>query len=237
MIPSLLLGGLGRFRAPPPGAPTTMPTFVGVSGLTGSISTVNSSWPTHVAGDTGTIFVQSSNEAPGAISGWTQQGQLGTGTPGAAGSVMLTIYTRTAASSSEPTVTVPDSGNHTIAAMLVIRGCDPSTPVDVVATASGATSGTIALPSVTTTGPNRLVVHAVADSLDQGGRTSYSGWANAGLASVTERIDNSGSSGTGGAIAAATGECAIAGAIGAGSVAYSGAAANYVAITLAFKPA
>lgn len=214
-----------------------IPTFVGASGLTGSTSTTNSTWPTHVAGDTAVLFVHSSNEAPGAISGWTQQAQLGTGTPATAGAVMLTIYTRTAASSSEPTVTVPDSGDHTIVAMLVLRGCDPAVPVDVVATASGATSGTIALPSVTTTGPNRLVVHAIADSLDLSGRTSYSGWANAGLASVTERMDNSGSSGTGGAIAAATGERAVAGATGAGSVSYSAAAANYIAITLAFKPA
>lgn len=212
-----------------------MPTFVASNGITGGVSTVNSSWPTHVAGDTAVLFVQSSNEAPGAISGCTQQAQLGTGTPGAAGSVMLTIYTRTAASSSEPTITVPDSGNHTLVMMMVLRGCDPSAPVDVVATASGATSATIALPSVTTTGPERLVVHAVADSLDQGSRASYFSWANAGLASVTERLDGAGSSGTGGGIAAATGERAVAGATGAGSVTYASAAANYVAITLAFK--
>lgn len=215
---------------------TFMPTFVGAAGLTGSTSTTNVAWPAHAAGDTSVLFVHSSNQAPGAIAGWTQEAQLGTGTPATPGAVMLTLYSRTAASSSEPTVTVPDTGDHTIATMLVFRGVNAS-PVDVSATASGATSGTIALPSVTTTGPNRLVILAVADSLDLSSRTSYSSWTNAGLASVTERTDNSGSSGTGGAIAAATGERAVAGAIGAGSVAYGAAAANYIAITLALKPA
>jgi len=65
--------------------------------------------------------------------------------------------------------------------------------------ATSDTSGSI--PGATTTVNNTLVVAAIATSLpDASGTTNFSSWANASLTSVTERTDNTSSSGNGGGL-------------------------------------
>src|SRR4051812_10285955 len=75
--------------------------------------------------DTMYLAVQTSNQDPGAISGWIKLGFIGTGTGGAVGAVGLAIYKRfvaTAAGESSPTV--PDSGDHQLAYIDAYSGVD-----------------------------------------------------------------------------------------------------------------
>lgn len=215
-------------------APSSAPIFISTGTPAVGQAAINVAWPTHATGDLGLLLVETSNEAPAALSGWTQLAQLGTGTPGAGGAVMLTIYGRIAASSSEGAVNVPDSGNHNIGVIMVFRGANASSPVDVSATGSGS-GASITLPSVTTTGADRLVVCAVGDSWDNNSTARYSDWTHAGIASITERLDAGTTNGNGGGFGAATGERSIAGSTGTGSVTFANGLNNWVAITIALK--
>lgn len=227
-----------RLRAVAGGGGGGVPTFVAVVNNSNTTSpTLTLPWPTgHVSGDLGVAVVQSDNVAPTTPSGWTLLAQVGAGTPGAALSTMLSVYGRIAASASESSAPVGRNGAFLQGRMYVFRGTATSGFVDDVATTSGATSATLSLPSVTTTGPNRLVLLVVADGTDTGG-ARYSGWSGAGLTAVTERGDAGSTTATGGGHGLATGERALAGPVGASSVNFALTASNYAAATIALKPA
>lgn len=236
MIPTLQLGGLGRrvMAASGGGGGGVLPTFVATGGQVQSTSNINIAWPAgHAVGDLGIIFVQTANEIPATPSGWSLVGTSGIGTPGAAGAVALCVYYKFATSLSEAAAAVPASGNHNIGIMSVFSGVHAS-PIDVQQFGSGTTNA-VSLPSVTTTGANRLIVSIVADSMDAAG-ARLSAWANASLASFTEAADFGAGTGTGGGGGAAYGGLATAGASGTGSATHVSAVANYISLTLALKP-
>jgi hypothetical protein len=150
----------------------------------------------------------------------------GTGSAGGSSATCLTAFwSRYNGTQGNPTVS--DSGNHQVACMIAIRGAASSgNPWEVTAGGVESTSDTSAsIPGATTTVANTLVVVAVAGSLpDANGTSNFSGWSNASLANLTERTDNTRSSGNGGALGIATGEKVAAGAYGNTAVTHASSA-------------
>jgi hypothetical protein len=134
--------------------------------------------------------------------------------------------------------TASDSGNHQLGRIIAIRGATASgNPWDVTAGGVESTSDTSgSIPGVTTTVANTLVVTVLAASLpDATGTSQYSGWSNANLTSLTERVDNTVTAGNGGGLAVATGVKATAGATGNTAVTLANAATKAM-MSIAIKP-
>lgn len=229
-----LPAGIGLVR--PVSAAGAAPTFEGSTpyGLNDSGS-LSRSWPAHVAGDYGVVFVVSANQPPGAASGWTKLAELGVGAGATPGSISLSVYGRFAAGTTDPAFSVAIPGVWLAGTMLVFRGVNASAPIDVTETNNGVTSSLL-LPSATTTGASRLIVTASADSADAGG-DRYSSWANANLSGYAEVFEGGGSTYTGGGLGIAAGEKVAAGATGASTATFGLVTSNYVGITLALNPA
>jgi rhamnogalacturonan endolyase len=215
---------------PPPATP---PTFVAAGSIASGTGTVMPSLPSGLAaGDVLLLFVETANQAV-SISNpnggtWTEVvgSPQGTGSAGGSSATCLTAFwSRYNGTQGNPTVS--DSGNHQVACMIAIRGAASSgNPWEVTAGGVESTSDTSAsIPGATTTVANTLVVVAVAGSLpDANGTSNFSGWSNASLANLTERTDNTRSSGNGGALGIATGEKVAAGAYGNTAVTHASAA-------------
>jgi hypothetical protein len=113
-----------------------------------------------------------------------------------------------------------DSGNVNMAVCLTIRGADMTdvaggSPFDVAATSNQTTASTsMSFPSVTTTGPDRLIINAGFLDRDANSTAEVSSYANSNLSSVTEQIDQIFNTGAGGGFFIGTGEKASAGSIG-----------------------
>ena len=200
---------------PAASAPTYQAAGSAVSG-TGAITPV---WPTHQSGDVALLVVESANQAislstPAGFVEVTNSPQ-GTGTAGGTAATRLAVYWKRATTSAESSPTVADSGNHQIARIITFRGAIASgNPWDVTAgNVASSASTSVSIPGATTTAANRLVVAIVANGTDTTS-TRTSGWTNANLTSLTERIDNNTSSGNGGGFGVATGVKATAGAYG-----------------------
>lgn len=218
------------------GAPGPIPTVVGTVAVSGSSAGTTVVWPTHMVGDLLFIECQTSNETVTLPSGFSQIGpQTGTGTPGAVGANLIMGMWKIAASTSEPTVNIPDAGNHTVRGAILIRGVDPSGPVNAFSDSTGTTAS-ITLPGLTTTRGNCLVIHCITDAADNALVGRYSGWTNADLTSVTEDLDGGTNAGNGGGIGAAHGGRAVAGVVGNGSVAFSLGTIDCAMKTIAFQP-
>jgi len=132
---------------------------------------------------------------------------------------------------------VADSGDHQIARIITFRGVIASgNPWDVAVGSVAATASTaVSIPGATTTVANTLVVAIVANATDTtSARTS--GWTNANLTSLTERMDNNTSSGNGGGFGVATGVKATAGAYGATTATLATSSVQGM-LSFALKPA
>lgn len=131
-----------------------------------------------------------------------------------------------------------DSGNHQIGQIIGIEAgsFDPTTPFDVSAGGIQLAVTAVSVPGATTTIADCLILACVTGHIpDADGTTEFSGWTNADLSSVTERMDKTGDAGDGGAIASATGVKASAGAYGA-TTATAVTTANRGVISLAIAP-
>jgi hypothetical protein len=190
------------------------------------------------AGDILLIPVQTGNQTVSNPSGYGQTGDSpqGTGTGGAPTACALTMLWKRAVVV-EAAPSIADPGDHALAQMLAIRGCVATgNPWDVTSgdvLASQSTS--VSIPGDTTTVANCLVVVAVANQTDTT-TPQTSGYANANLANLTERIDVNTTAGTGAGIAVATGEKAAAGAYAA-TTATLAAASTQARISVTLKPA
>jgi hypothetical protein len=83
------------------------------------------------AGNYGLIVCETANEAPSAPSGWFYPGfTIGVGSAGVAGGTRITPFYSTSIGAGDisPGVSIADSGDHQIAAMLTYSGLDPTTP-------------------------------------------------------------------------------------------------------------
>ena len=220
------------------------PTFVAAGSVASGTGTITPALPSGIASnDILLLFLETANQAI-SISNqnggtWTQatNSPQGYGTAGASNATRLTVFwSRYNGTQGAPTAS--DSGNHQIGRIIAIRGATTSgDPCNVTA---GGTESTVdtsgAIPGATTTVDNTLVVAAIATSLpDTNGTSNFSSWTNADLSSVSERTDNTRSSGNGGGLGVATGVKATAGAYTTTSVT-CGTASTKAMMSIAIKP-
>jgi hypothetical protein len=163
---------------------------------------------------------------------------IGIGTAGGGGAVRITLWwSRHNGSQGNPTVGCA-SGNHLIAAAVWSRGCIASgSPIDDSNSGTDNTGPTtFTIGGVTTTGPNRLIYTFLTDDWDNAA-ARYTNWANANLASITERADGGTATGNGSGIGIVDGGKVSAGATGNTTVDQNAAITVNAWITLALIPA
>lgn len=166
--------------------------------------------PGLVADDIILLLLETANQAitvaDAAGGTWTEvtNSPQGQGTGGAAGGVRLTVFwSRYNGVQTAPITS--DSGEHNSGVTIAYSGVITSgLPYDVTAgdTQAATTAGSI--PGVTTTVDGCLLLAIAASDADVGTQQA-TGWTNASLVSVTERIDSYSATGTGGGIVAAGG--------------------------------
>lgn len=194
-----------------------MPTLVGVGAAASGTGAITPAYPagyTAVADDIGVIWV----ECDGASTltpptGWALMvGQtVSTGTTLKLSALWRRIQ------GGDTAQQIPTTGNHLIGRMAVFSGCvTTGNPWNLAIGSSELTADTtISVPGDTTTAADCMVCVAVGTGQDTTSTAGVTGWTNASLASLTERMDGWTASGTGGGFAMATGEKATAGAIDA----------------------
>lgn len=141
-------------------------------------------------------------------------------------STRLTILWRRAQGSDARTTN--DPGDHIIARIIGFSGVKGfGSPWDVTAGGTESTADTSgSIPGATTTVDGCMIIAACCEGIDPASNntTGFSSWANANLASITERIDNRRVDGDGGGIGAATGIKTTAGNYGNTTVTFADSA-------------
>lgn len=170
-----------------------------------------------VADDLILLFVESANQNITTPSGFTQvtNSPVSTGTAAAAGGVRLAVFYRFA-TGADGTTSVADSGDHTTAIKMAFRGVNTTTPFDATPVSGVKTpaSTTATFPGITTATANAWIVHASGLDRDAASTTTVGTATNANLTGITERHDQTISSGVGGGLVVITGTKATAGATG-----------------------
>lgn len=200
------------------------PTF-GLAGTAAGSSTVATpAYPATVnADDIAILIVETSNEPISAAAigdgSWTQFASVGTGTAAAVDSVALQgFWRRCDGSEASTTVSLPDSGNHTLGRIYTIAGCVTSgDPIHAVNTSFNNTASTaFSVAGFTTTVSDCLVMCAMGRGNDASGVTAFSGFTNADLTSVSEPASTEAGTtlGTGGGFGIGIGTKATAGTVG-----------------------
>lgn len=179
-------------------------SYVNKSGLfSGTGNLVVASVSGVVANDLILLFVESANQPIVAPSGYTEVfgSPIATGTANTSSGVALQAFYRFTVGSDSGT-TVTDSGDHTTAIKVVYRGVDTITPfdVDAVRTTKAIASTSSVFPAITTITDNALIVHASALNLDLASNTTTGTATNANLTSLTERHDQTVTTGFGGGL-------------------------------------
>lgn len=211
-------------------------------------ATISPAWPAHQADDVGLLIV---NHRPGPpvftdFAGFEliPNCTIQVGRERDSDSQQLSVYWKRATGAAEgsPVIKMPTyhdgttvAGCHIRAVIVTIRGCGTTGfPWDILVSGikDTATGTNVDIPGGTTTEADCLIVGIVAESHNVNGAI-YSGWTNAGLANVTERVDSGTSSGET-ALGVVTGEKATAGAFGATTA--TGSASSRCYLTLAMSP-
>jgi parallel beta-helix repeat protein len=210
------------------------PTFVGAG--TVAVTTLDDDTANYPAGwaadDLLLLLVENAGDSLTVDAGWTSAGtpQLGTGTG-------LHVWYRVAQSGDGGSVGYHGSGiNHMQGVVLAYRGVDTTTPLDVTSvggTASASTS--VTFPSITTVTANCMIVFALAAADDRATGNDFGSWTNANLTSLTERVDANTAQGNDGALGAADGVKATAGATGTTTASIVTSAAKAY-MTIALRP-
>lgn len=171
-------------------------------------------------------------------SNWVQltSSPQGTGTAAGTAATRLTVYYRWV-DGTEANIGVGDSGDHQIAQIINYRGVDTTNPFNAQAGSTRTTAGTtVTYPSVVTTVDDCMVLLMEAHSLPDSNSTAItSGYTNANLTSITERMDQNTNAGNGGGFSLAEGIKATAGTVGTSSATTTSSVGGM--ITLALKPA
>jgi hypothetical protein len=195
-----------------------VPAVAASASFTANTATLAKAWPTHRLDDIGVMLVQTNaqaasfSDAQGFVAANVTQQNIGT--PGAAGAVGLMAFLCRATSGAMATPTLADSGDHTGATFLVIRGVPRSIALaDIVIVAGTAASATaVSFPAATTDTDDCLIVNVVANATDVT-TAQFSGETNAGLLDLAEIRDENTNVGNGGGIAVVTGGKHVAGSL------------------------
>lgn len=139
------------------------------------------------------------------------------------------------ASFSDVAPTVTGTGDHLDAVIHTFRGADPLHPIDVSGGSTMDSVGTLAtMPSVTTTGPDEMIVYIGSHGLDQTGGVASLHTNVGSVANLTERSDDSTTTGTGGGLYVYTGNINTIRFVGSDTFDLSTASAR-CNMTIAFK--
>ena len=215
------------------------PTIVGVgaaaSGTTGAVTAAYPAAYTPIDNDVGCILQECENsDTPTNPSGWAQitQASVTTGTT----TKLTAFWRRIVAGDTAPSV--PAVANHQVVRMIVLRGCKISgNPWNSFgATNELASDTTVSIPGGTTTVPDCLCLFAFGTGQDTASTAGATGWTNAGLTNLAERMDNWVTAGLGGGFAMATGERAPTGAVPATTATLSLTANFKTLLYVAFAP-
>lgn len=153
---------------------------------------------------------------------------------GGGNTVRLTIFYKIA-DGTETTYVTGDSGDHNCVCSLVIRGVDLQNPINATAGNTQTPTTAISCPSVTTTVPECLIIHAMASDRDGNSTTNWSAPVNANLTNFVERIDQTFNTGQGGGQGIYTSQKGTAGAVG--TTAFTQGQSEEIAnITIAIAP-
>jgi hypothetical protein len=194
------------------------PTYQAVGTAAASTGTsVNVSWPTHVADDIGVLVVETSGNSAtmSTPSGWTAiTGSPRTDVATIAGS-KLHVFWKRAASASEAAVATGALTDHIVARIYTFRGVDPTNAIDAEGGGTKGTASTTAtVPAITTSFDNTLVVMVVGRPDDSASTTHFGVPANANLTSRAEAAESGTTSGNGGGFVVSYGTKATAGSTG-----------------------
>lgn len=192
---------------------------VGVGAFTSAAAAMTVPVPTGLkVNDLLMILIMSANETISINSaGWTQIGDQtvqAVGTAGGATGVRLGVYYKFAGAT-EASVSVNDSGNINAAQTIAFRFVNKRNPF--IATSGGAQASAAAaptLPAITTTTPHALIFFALACGRDAASTNNFSALTNANLNTITERMDASTSTQSGGGVASWTAYADVTGNIG-----------------------
>lgn len=174
----------------------TAAAFQAVGTAVGGTGTLSPSWPAHAVDDIAILIVEhrTAGSDGGAATLSTPAGFApisgAADLTSAAGTfARITAFWCRATSAAMTAPTVADSYDSGVAVIATFRGCIASgNPVNVASVASNTTSNSaISVDGATTTVAEAMIVIAVG-AIALG---TVSGWANASLISVTERLDTS----------------------------------------------
>ncbi len=170
--------------------------------------------PTHTSGDWLYICTESGGAATPALTtanGWALLDTVAAGT-----STRNTIFyiKATSASMSAPVMDT-NGADHMGGRIMVIRGADATTPIDVYATNSKTSASTTAtFPSVTTSGADRLIICIGTRDNDSASTAAWSSPTNANLTGLGEESESGTLQGNGGGMCWISGVKSTAGATG-----------------------
>jgi len=197
--------------------PPVYPQLRGVgafgSGTTSFTAAVPTGGSAPVAGDAMYIIMESSDSSttagtPTTPGGWSKLGENTIGA-GATNVTTLTIFGKIAGAG-EGNVTVNGVGDHCAGAMVVVYNHGLSVITDTVVgafTDHGTSTTNVLAASITVTAKS-FVITAMGLSDDANDTSNVSGVTNANLAGITERIDQTVSTGAGGGVGIYTSTCA-----------------------------
>ena len=176
------------------------PAYVGAGAIAQGRGALTVTWPAgHRPRDLALLILQGSGQDDTADqNGWSHvDGSPLVDVGGKSGSTFQLLWKR-ASSSSEPSLALPDLGDHTIACIALFRGGPPGgSPFSAVTTAiKTGSSGTTTLPALTTAVPDTLVV-GLASRPNDSANASFS-LSNAALAAFSEHLDTGTTHGNGG---------------------------------------
>ena len=198
------------------------PQLFGFSAAGSGTGTLSVPWPVnHEPGFVAILIVETGGEGTNLTittpAGWAAvSGSPVTAVATTAGS-KLQVFWKRATSSAEANVTVPDSGDHQLAQMVVFSGCVATgVPWDVTSTGTKTTASTsIAFPALTTTVDNTTALLIATRPNDSGSLLSFGTLTNSVLTNQFSNGREAGTtSGHGGGFVFYLGEKATPGSIG-----------------------
>lgn len=215
-----------------------IPTIVGVGAATSGVGAITPAYPggyTAVADDIALTFIEcESADIVTPPTNWALviASNVTTGTT----TKLSVLWRRLTAAESAPSIA--DAGDHMVGQMIVVNGCVASgNPYSQAAQTTEVVSDTtVSIPGVTTTVADCLLLYAFGTGQDLASTAGATGWADASLTGITERMDVWVIDGTGGGFAMATGGKAVAGATGAMTATLSLAANFKTLVTVALRP-
>ena len=192
-------------------------SFVAAGAFNSSAAALSAAMPVGIAvGDYLVLAIETANQTIVGVTGWSPilATPPATGTPAAAGGVSLSLYAKFAIAS-EPSASVPDSGDHQAAQVFAFRGVDKTRPLIEIENAVDSVATTaMAWPSVNVPIPGATVVFIAAMDIDAASTATCTGFINAALTGITKQADNSTATGAGGGIVVATATMAVRGSTG-----------------------